>query len=129
MSELISALLLLVGVGFVLISAVGIIRMPDLLIRMHAATKAGTLGAGLVLLATAIYFGELGIVVRAISVIIFLLVTAPVAAHVIGRAAYGVGVPLWEGTRFDELREALNKAEPETERAQAEAGSEGTRRK
>ena len=87
-----------------LVAAVGVLRMPDLLMRMHAATKAGTLGAGLLLGAVAAYYEQLGVTMRAGATIVFLLLTAPVAAHMIGRAAYVVGIELWEGTLLDELR-------------------------
>lgn len=86
-----------------LVAALGVLRMPDLFMRMHAATKAGTLGAGLLLLAVALAFSQTGVTVRTLATIAFLLVTAPVAAHVIGRAAYRAErVPLWERTCMDE---------------------------
>jgi len=56
------------------------------------------------MLSVALHFGELGVVTRALLAIAFFFLTAPVAAHMIGRAAYFVGVPLWEGTLRDELR-------------------------
>jgi multicomponent Na+:H+ antiporter subunit G len=57
------------------------------------------------LLAVAVYFvNELGVASRAVATIIFLLLTVPVAAHMMGRAAYFNGVPLWEGTLYNELR-------------------------
>jgi multicomponent Na+:H+ antiporter subunit G len=80
--------------------------MPDLLTRMHAASKAGTLGAILVLAAVAIAFADAAVAVRTGLVVLFLLLTAPVAAHVIARAAYRTGVPLADETVIDELREA-----------------------
>jgi multicomponent Na+:H+ antiporter subunit G len=67
------------------------LRLPDTLIRMHAATKAGTLGAGFILAAEAVIAAELGTTLKAIATIVFLLLTAPVAAHLIGRAAYHQG--------------------------------------
>jgi multicomponent Na+:H+ antiporter subunit G len=79
------------------------LRLPDMIMRMHASTKAGTLGAGLILAAVAIHFMEVGITLRAAAAILFLLLTAPVAAHVIGRAAYRCGIRLWERTWVDEL--------------------------
>ena len=98
--------LVLLGAFFALVAAIGILRMPDLLMRMHAATKAGTLGAGLLLLAVAVSFGDSGVMVRALAAIVFLFLTAPVAAHVIGRAAYYAGrMQLWGGTLVDELQE------------------------
>lgn len=104
MSETISAILLLIGASFLLLAAIGVIRMPDLFTRMQAATKASTLGVGFMLLAVAVYFNDLGITTRAIAGGFFFLVTAPVTAHVIGRASYFLGVPLWSGTIRDELQ-------------------------
>jgi len=104
MAAMISAVLIITGAVFMLISALGVVRMPDLYLRMSASTKSATLGVASILLATAIYFGELGIVTRAIATVVFLLLTAPVAAHMMGRAAYFNGVPLWKGTRYDELK-------------------------
>ncbi|WP_421620949.1 monovalent cation/H(+) antiporter subunit G [Alkalilimnicola ehrlichii] len=104
LSTLLVALLLLAGGGFMILAAVGVLRLPDLPTRMHASTKAGALGASLTMLAVAFYLPEGAIVARALAVIVFILLTAPVAAHVIGRAGYFVGVPLWEGTVKDELK-------------------------
>ena len=104
MSELISAALVVIGGAFMLLAGVGVVRMPDLFMRMQAATKAATLGAGCMLLAVAVHFGELTVVARALLVTAFVLLTAPVAAHMIARAAYSVGTPLWEGTIANELR-------------------------
>ena len=104
MSEIIMAALLITGGAFLLLASIGIVRMPDLYSRIQAATKAATLGVGCIILALAIHFVDLGITVRALLVIAFLFLTQPVAAHMIGRAAYFVGVPLWEHTIIDELR-------------------------
>jgi multicomponent Na+:H+ antiporter subunit G len=104
MSDIISAALIVIGGAFMLLAGVGVLRMPDLFMRMQAATKAATLGAGCMLLAVAVHFGELTVVARALLVIAFVLLTAPVAAHMIARAAYSVGTPLWEGTITDEVR-------------------------
>ncbi len=106
MSDLLSAALLVIGGIFMLLAGVGVLRMPDLFMRMQAATKAATLGAGCMLLAVAVHFGELTVVTRALLVTAFVFMTAPVAAHMIARAAYSVGTPLWEGTIADELQSA-----------------------
>jgi multicomponent Na+:H+ antiporter subunit G len=98
-----TALLVLVGGFFVFAAALGVARLPDVLIRMHASTKAGTLGCGLILLAAAIHFAETAIVARALATIVFIMLTAPVGAHMIARAAYRTGVPLWRGMVVDEL--------------------------
>ncbi len=107
MGDVISAALIVIGGAFMLLAGVGILRMPDLFMRMQAATKAATLGAGCMLLAVAVHFGELTVVARALLVIAFIFLTAPVAAHMIARAAYSVGTPLWEGTIADEFRDQL----------------------
>ena len=104
MREAVSGVLLLIGAIFMFIAGIGILRMPDLYTRMSSTTKVATLGIGLTLLAAAVYFSELGITSRALATIAFVLLTAPVAAHMIGRAAYFGGVPLWPGTIIDELR-------------------------
>ncbi len=83
--------LLVLGSLFFLVAAVGIIRLPDPLTRMHAATKAGTLGAGLMLLAVCFAAGDGAVSVRAAAIFLFLLVTAPVGAHVIGRTVWNRG--------------------------------------
>ena len=104
MSERISAGLLVVGALFMLLAALGVLRLPDLFMRLQAATKASTLGVGCLLLGVAVHFQDLGVTARAVLVVAFFFITAPVGAHVIARAAYAVGVPLWEGTITDELR-------------------------
>ena len=95
--------LLILGASLMLLASVGLLRLPDLPTRMHASTKAGTLGAALTMLAVAVFIPEPAVIARSMAVIAFLLLTAPVAAHVIGRAGYFVGVPLWEGTIKDDL--------------------------
>ncbi|MBT8042172.1 MAG: monovalent cation/H(+) antiporter subunit G [Pontiella sp.] len=80
------------------------IRLPDLFIRMHAATKTGTVGVSAVTIAMMIHFANITVTSRGVLVIAFFLLTAPVAAHMIGRAAYRIGVPLWILTRIDEWK-------------------------
>ena len=104
MKETLTSLLMLTGASFAFLSALGILRFPDLFSRMQAATKGSAFGVTCLLLAVAVHFAELGIATRAIVTIFFVLLTAPVAAHMIGRAAYFVGVPLWPGTITDELK-------------------------
>lgn len=103
MKETISAILIIVGTVFTVLAAIGILRMPDLFQRLSTATKAATLGVGSLLLAAAVHFDDLGTTTRALATILFLVLTAPIAAHLIGRAAYFIGTPLWEGTISDEL--------------------------
>lgn len=88
---------------FILVAAVGILRLPDLLTRMHASTKAGALGVALMMVAAMLHFNDLVLMAKAMAVILFIFITAPVAAHAIGRAGYFVGVPIWVKTIKDEL--------------------------
>lgn len=104
MIDILSSIFIIIGSVMILISSIGLIRMPDLYLRMSATTKAATLGVGFILIGTAIHFWEVGIVSRLVIIIVFLLLTAPIAAHMIGRAAYIDGVPLWEKTSVDELK-------------------------
>ena len=105
MTEIATVVLLAGGTLFMLITAVGLLRMPDLFLRMHALTKAGTLGIGLCMLGAAIFFGELDVVARALAVVVFVFLTAPVSAHMIARAGYLAEVHVWERTRVDEMRD------------------------
>jgi multicomponent Na+:H+ antiporter subunit G len=106
MAQSLSPFLLLLGAIFMLLAAIGLARMPDVLMRLHSTTKSNTLGVGLIMLGIALRFYETDstIAVRALAIVIFMFSTAPVAAHMIGRAAYLSGVPLWEGTLSDEMR-------------------------
>ena len=121
MAEGISLVLLLLGAVFMLLAAIGMVRMPDVLTRMHSSTKSATLGVGLIMLGVALAIGDFAIGVRALAIVIFLFVTAPVAAHMIARAAYLSGVPLWEGPLSDEMR---GRYDPETHTLSGETQSE-----
>ena len=120
MNEAITLILAVVGGMFLLLAGIGIVRMPDVFSRMQAATKAATLGAGCMLLAVAVRFADFGVTIRAVLVAAFIFLTAPVAAHMIGRAAYFIGVPLWKGTVVDELR---GRYDPDTHKL--DSGPEG----
>lgn len=110
MVDYLAGLLMVIGGIFCLVASVGIVRLPDALIRMHAATKAGTLGTGLLVMAEALFYRQLGISLRAATVIALVLLTAPVAAHLIGRAFYRSGGALSDRTWIDELRDhKINK--------------------
>ena len=85
------AILLVLGSLFGLIAAVGVLRLPDLYSRMHAASKAGAVGGGMILLAVALVSFEGAIAVRALIGMAFLLMTTPVAAHLLARAHYQSG--------------------------------------
>lgn len=101
---LVAAVMLLLGAGFGFVASVGLVRMPDLPMRLHATSKAGTLGAGLMLFGVALFHNDFGVTTRALATALFLILTGPVAAHIIARAAYfSIGMPLWERTGANEL--------------------------
>lgn len=128
MSDWIVAILLTTGAAFMLLAAVGIVRLPDLPTRMHASTKAGAMGAMLIMAGVAMHFiDQPEVITRSIAIVFFILLTAPIAAHVIGRAGYFVGTPLWDGTIKDELKDSYDP-ETHTLRSGLE-DSEGTREK
>ncbi|MEM0983483.1 MAG: monovalent cation/H(+) antiporter subunit G [Planctomycetota bacterium] len=106
-SGVIVAFLLLAGAFFSLVSAIGIVRMPDLYTRMQAAAKSSTLGVTCLVLAVAFHFSAspvaLTVAVETVLILVFIFLTTPASAHLIGRAAYFVDVPLWERTAHDEL--------------------------
>lgn len=112
-SEVVSLVLMITGAVFLFVAALGVVRMPDLFSRMQAATKASTLGIACILLAVAVHFAGVGVTTRALATIVFFWLTAPVTAHMIARAAYFIGVPLWVGTIIDELQ---GRYDPSTHR-------------
>jgi multicomponent Na+:H+ antiporter subunit G len=94
-----AGVLSLAGAFFVLVAALGVVRLPDLYTRMHAASKAGAVGAGLLFLALAAAADDPAAGWRALAGVAFLLLTTPVAAHLLGRAAYRAGTRPVAGTR------------------------------
>ncbi|MDW8314288.1 MAG: monovalent cation/H(+) antiporter subunit G [Rhodovarius sp.] len=123
MAEPIAALLLVAGAGIALIAAIGVARLPDAFLRMHAATKAGLAGAGLVLIGTGIAFASSGAWLRVGLILLFLLVTLPIASHALGRAAYIGGAPMWRGTR-DDLRGVLPRGDIDTSPAEVASAAQ-----
>jgi monovalent cation/proton antiporter, MnhG/PhaG subunit len=96
-------ILVLIGTFFVFVAALGVFRMPDFYMRMHAATKAGAFGASLMMLAATLHFANAEVFVICILSVIFFYLTTPVAAQTIAGIAYKKGVPLWTDTRVDRL--------------------------
>ena len=104
--------LLVVGALAMLLAALGVLRMPDVFTRMQTTSKAATLGVGCMMLAVAVHFAELAVTIRAVAVVLFTFLTAPIGAHVIGRAAYIAKAALWERTVRDDLRGRFDGAGP-----------------
>ncbi len=95
--------LMVLGALFSLLAAVGLLRLPDLYLRMHAASKAGTMGAGLLLASVACVAFDVSVVLRALAGFVFLLLTAPVGAHLLAKAAYFAGYSPSDITVEDEM--------------------------
>lgn len=104
-SDFFVAAFALIGAFFSLVTALGLIRLPDLYTRAHAASKSATLGVMSILISVIIYFvAEDGLFSsRVVLGILFVLITAPIGGHLIARAAYYSDVPLWKGSVQDDL--------------------------
>jgi multicomponent Na+:H+ antiporter subunit G len=86
----------LLGVGsfFLVVGTVGLLRLPDVYNRLHATSKATTLGAASVFLAGFVYFGPTGDGLTSLVGVLFLFLTAPTGAHMISRSAQRMGVTM-----------------------------------
>lgn len=104
MYNIIIAILSTIGSLAILFASIGILRMPDFYLRLSVTVKAATLGVGLLLVCAAIVFPDVSVTTKAIAIAFFLILTAPVAAHMIGRTAYHTGIPTWKGMLIDELK-------------------------
>jgi multicomponent Na+:H+ antiporter subunit G len=104
--DFVVAVMIIIGSAFNLIAALGLIRLPDVYTRMHAASKAGTVGSGVVLIALGIESGDPGTRTRALAGVAFFLLTAPIAAHLLAKASYTVGYRLSDLSVVDEMPKA-----------------------
>ncbi|MFD1746586.1 monovalent cation/H(+) antiporter subunit G [Rhizobium helianthi] len=103
LANIIIALVILAGSSFSLIAAIGLNRLPDMFTRMHAASKAGTVGSGLLLLAAGLHANDLSVLSRALAGFLFFILTAPISAHLLAKAAHQVGYRL-HSSSLDDLR-------------------------
>lgn len=101
-----AAVLALVGASFSLLAAVGVLRMPDTITRMHAATKVSAFGGGTTLAAAALHFGDPALAARCAVAIGLIMISTPVAAHLLARASRRSGAPSWEHTSRDDYTSA-----------------------
>lgn len=111
MTAVLSALFLVAGSALCLVAAAGVLRLPDYFMRMHAATKAGVAGCGLVLIGVAFGAPSVAMWIKVAIAIVFLLLTTPIAGHLLGRAGYIGGVPLWRNTVVNELEDVLPRGD------------------
>ncbi len=121
----VAALLLSGGVAFILIASLGVARLPDVFQRMHAATKAGGIGASLVVLGVLVA-GGLARPLTCLLTILFMLVTLSIASQLLARAAYLSGAPIEGLDRGDPLGGVLDRIDvpaAEGERGDLETAS------
>ncbi|RJE83287.1 Na+/H+ antiporter subunit G [Paenibacillus sp. 1011MAR3C5] len=111
--EWLIGILILLGAIVCVISVFGLIRLPDVYLRSHAATKSATMGVLLILFGGFLYFWafENHISIKLLLGIVFVFITSPVAGHLNGRAAYRSGVSLWKGSVQDDLKTERKRME------------------
>ena len=109
MSNIIGFIFITVGLAFDLFGCLGLLRLPDVYNRLQAATKCITLGTCSILFGMFLVVGFTAAGMKAILCLLFLLLTSPVAAHALARAAHKSGVKLWDGSVVDRYEEAETK--------------------
>jgi len=124
--EIVILLLVAAGTFFTFLAGFGILRMPDVYTRMHASTKAASLGAGLMLVAAALYFQDAAVTTRVALTTIFIFLTAPVAAHMLGRSAYLMNVEQWKGSVMDEAKGKLDQGSHQSSSGEENAETDKT---
>ena len=115
--ELAISVFLILGGLFVLIGSIGLLRLKDLYTRLHAPTKATTLGLGSILVASMLYmyFAQGGFYINELLITIFLVITAPVTAHILAKSAMHHRVKMMERTRNqDHIETSRMQLPPET---------------
>lgn len=105
MSETIGLVLIVIGMLFDLFGCIGLVRLPDIYNRLQAATKCVTLGTSMILIGITFVLGIGSAGMKALLCAGFILLTSPVAAHALSRAAHRSGIRLWEGSVADAYRE------------------------
>jgi len=103
MTDWIAFIALITGALFVLVSAIGLLRLPDLFMRMHATTKTTSLGITLILIGVIIAFPTWGVVLKGILIIAFIFLTNPLGAHMISKAGHLLGTKKWGRYVRDDL--------------------------
>lgn len=106
MKEIAIIVLLILGSLFILFSAIGIVRMPDLYTRLTTTTKANTLGIGSILLALSLTFmNQESVLTRSVMAFLFILISIPVSGHFLARVAYLIGIAKSGRTEKDEMQD------------------------
>jgi multicomponent Na+:H+ antiporter subunit G len=120
-NEIVTCLLMALGLAFDCLGVIGLIRLPDVYTRLQATTKCVTLGTCLLLGGVAVYafgHGMTPMGVKAIVAAGFVLLTAPVGAHAVARGSHVSGVHLWEGSVVDKFKDDFGQPESELDHHQ-----------
>jgi multicomponent Na+:H+ antiporter subunit G len=99
--ELLALVAVTIGLFFMFVGAVGVVRLPDVYNRLHAASKCSTLGLLGLLLAAVFHIGTVGMAAKAVMVILFAFVATPLGVHMLGKAALRTRTPTWPPTEHD----------------------------
>jgi len=105
MNEIIGYIFIIIGLVFDFFGCLGLVRFPDVFNRLHSSIKCVTLGTSSILFGLFLYKGFTPAGIKAILCIVFLILTAPVSAHVLARSAHKSGVKLWNGSVCDKYAE------------------------
>lgn len=109
--EWIVSILLISGSLFMLVAAIGVVKLSDVYMRMHAITKAASLGAILMLTAVFLWHPQWIVGIEAFMVVIFVIFTAPIGTHMIARVAHRMNVPRGDDYIMDELQDKMEEEE------------------
>jgi len=108
MNEAVGLFFIILGLIFDFFGCLGLIRLPDVYNRLQAATKSVTLGTCSILFGLFLFKGLTAAGIKAILATLFLILTSPVAAHALARAAHKSGVKLWSNSVCDKYEEDKN---------------------
>jgi multicomponent Na+:H+ antiporter subunit G len=114
--DVLTAALMLIGASLTLLAAIGLVRLPDTFLRMQATAKASTLGLACLLAGAALQLPDVSSLMKLGSIAAFIMLTAPLSAHVVARAALHRARPLWEGTVLNEYEPSECSPESQPER-------------
>ena len=109
MTDIVGIVLITIGVLFDLFGCIGLVRLPDIYNRLQAATKCVTLGTCMILIGLFFFMGIGSAGIKALLCAVFVLLTSPVGAHALARAAHLAGIKLWEGSVVDTYAEINQK--------------------
>ncbi len=101
MTDITGYILVIIGILFDVFGCIGLIRFPDVYNRLQASTKCVALGTIMLLVGVALIAASGPISAKALICAVFILITAPTAAHAIAKGSYSAGVKLWEGSVVD----------------------------